>query len=76
LEQLKRPEADMAVEAEQQQHTALRVFAELPWQWAERPLGLPEVAVVLADALLVLSVEMLVEVGVAEHAPLFSDSCS
>ena len=25
-------------------------LAELPWQWAERPLGLPEVAVVLADA--------------------------
>ena len=64
LEQLKRPEADMAVELEQHR-IALQIvpavevplevplvssLAELPWQWAERPLGLPEVAVVLADA--------------------------
>jgi len=90
LEQVKRPEADMAAEAEQHR-IALQIvpavevplevppvssLAELPSQWAERPLGLPEVAVVLADALLVLSVEILVEVGFAEHEPLFSDSCS
>jgi len=53
-------------------------LAELPWQWAEQPLGLPQVVVVLADALLVLvlSVEIPVEVGFSEHEPLFSDSCS
>ena len=64
LEQVKRPEADMAAEADQQ-HTALQIvpavevplevplvssLAELPSHRAERPLGLPEVAVVLADA--------------------------
>ena len=51
---------------------------EPPWQWAEQPLGLPGVAVVLADALLVLvlSVEIPVQVGFAEHEPPFSDSCS
>ena len=54
------------------------LLAQLPWHRAEQPLGLPRVAVVLAGALsvLVLSVEMPVEVGFAEHEPLFSDSCS
>ena len=54
------------------------LLAELPWQWAAQPLGLSEVAVVLAGALLILAltVEMPIEVGFAEHEPLFSDSCS
>ena len=92
LEQVKRPEADMAAEAEQHR-IALQIvpavevplevplvssLAELPSQWAEQPLGLSEVAVVLAGALLILAltVEMPIEVGFAEHEPLFSDSCS
>jgi len=82
----------MVVEAEQQR-TALQIvlavevtlevplvllLAQLPWHRAEQPLGLAEVAVALAGALLVLvlSVEMPVEVEFAEHERLFSDSCS
>ena len=63
------------------------LLAQLPWQRAEQPLGLPQVEVVLAGALLVvLSAQIPVEVGFAEHEPLevgfaeheplFSDSCS
>lgn len=75
LELVEHPEADMAVELEQHRIALQIVLAvevplevplvslldEPPWQWAEQPLGLPGVAVVLAGALLVLvlSVEML-----------------
>ena len=54
------------------------LLVELPWQRAERQLGLPGVAVVLVGARLVPvpSVEIPRQVGFPEHERLFSDSCS